>query len=309
MSRASSAPEPSGAVICRSGGGRVLRLGAHMSIAGGMARAVERACSVGATALQLFVKSANQWAARRFAAGEPEAFRAAVREAGLARHTLAHASYLINLASPNRSLWNRSLEALRVELERCETLGIPYLVLHPGSHVGAGERPGLSRVVRALDRALDAGGAHAVSSVTVLLELTAGQGTNLGCSFEQLGWILDRAACSDRLGVCFDTCHVLAAGYEFRDADSYRETFEEFDQRIGLRRLRAFHLNDSKGPLGSRRDRHTHIGLGEVGLEAFRLILHDRRFRELPKVLETPKGDDLAEDRRNLAVLRQMAGG
>jgi deoxyribonuclease IV len=294
--------------------GRELRLGAHMSIAGGMPLAVERAVSIGAGALQVFVKSSNRWAARPFLAGESVAFRAAARGAGLTRHTVAHASYLVNLASPDDVLWRRSVESFGEEMERCAALEIPLLVVHPGSHVGSGAREGSERVVRALDALFGARPCEGVRAAAVpggfrvLLEITAGQGSNLGSSFEELARILRRAACSGRLGVCFDTCHALAAGYEFRDARSYRETFAEFDRVVGIARILAFHLNDSKGGIGSRLDRHEHIGRGQVGLEAFRLILADRRFRGLPMVLETPKGEDLREDRENLAILRAMAG-
>jgi len=283
-----------------------MRLGAHMSIQGGFPRAVERALAVGAGALQVFVKSARQWAGRPIDNGEAEAFGRGLDEAGLARHTLAHAGYLINLAAVDGGIRERSIRALRDELDRCARLGIPFLVLHPGSHGGAGESAGLSRVARALDRVLAGRRAGYACGVTVLLETTAGQGTGLGYRFEQLAWILDNAAAGDRLGICFDTCHVLAAGYEFRDAASFRRTFRELDRTVGLSRLRGFHLNDSRGGLASRLDRHEHIGSGELGLEPFRLLLEDRRFRDLPMVLETPKGTDLAEDRRNLAVLRSL---
>ena len=278
-----------------------------MSIAGGMERAVERARSVDATALQVFCKSASQWRARELPADEIERFRAAAREAGLTDHTLSHCSYLINLASPDDALWARSVEALRDELARCVALGIRWVVLHPGSHVGSGEDAGLDRVARGLDAALHGPGAID-GDVTVLLENTAGQGTNLGHRFEHLGSVIERAACRDRLGVCFDTCHALAAGYEFREPGGYRAMWAEFDRAVGLDRLRAFHLNDSKRELGSRRDRHEHIGRGHVGLDGFRLVLADRRFRGLPMVLETPKGEALEEDRENLAVLRGLVG-
>lgn len=276
-----------------------------MSIAGGLPRAVERAGQVEAGALQVFVKSSRQWAASPLDPAEVERFRSGLQAAGLAGFTLAHATYLINLASPEDKLWKRSVEAFAVELERCEQLGIPYLVVHPGSHVGSGEDAGLDRVVRALDRLFEA----AAGSVTVLLEITAGQGTNLGNRFEHVGRLIDEAAAPERLGVCFDTCHALAAGYDFRDGDGYRKTFEAFDEAIGIDRLKAFHLNDSKHELGSRKDRHEHIGEGHVGLEGFRRILNDRRFRDIPMVLETPKGEDLAEDRKNLAALRALVDG
>jgi deoxyribonuclease-4 len=278
-------------------------LGAHMSIAGGMPRAIERARAVAATALQVFVKSSNQWAARPFAPGEVLEYRRASQEAGLAPFTLAHASYLINLASPDDALWGKSTAALTGELDRCEELGIPWLVVHPGSHVGSGVSAGVGRVASALKRVL--GGAGGGSS-GVLLEITAGQGHSLGARFEELGAMIEGAGGSDRIGICFDTCHALAAGHEIRDAASYRETMRALDSAVGLSRLKAFHLNDSKGELGSRLDRHEHIGRGKVGLEAFRLILADRRFRDLPMVLETPKEDDLAEDRENLGVLRSL---
>ena len=277
-------------------------LGAHMSIAGGLPQAIVRARAVDATALQVFVKSSNQWAARPFAPGEVASYRASSREAGLDRHTLAHASYLINLASPDETLWEKSVLAFRLELDRCDALGIPWLVVHPGAHVGSGVANGIARVAAALDRAL----ATAEQGAGVLLETTAGQGTTLGARFEELGEILEASKHSDRVGICFDTCHAFAAGYEFRSAASYAETMAALDRAVGLARLHGFHLNDSKGDLGCRRDRHEHIGKGKVGLEAFRLILSDARFREVPMVLETEKGDDLIEDRVNLGVLRGL---
>lgn len=279
------------------------RLGAHMSIAGGMPVAVARATAVEATALQVFVKSSNQWAARPFAEGEVAAYRAAAGEAGLTAYTLAHASYLINLASPDPALWEKSVAAFVAELDRCSELGIPWLVVHPGSHVGTGAAAGIGRVAAALDRVLVDGARHGAG---VLLETTAGQGSTLGARFEELGEILRLTRHAGRTGICFDTCHALAAGYEFRDAAAYAAMMTALDSAVGLARLHGFHLNDSKGDLGSRKDRHEHIGKGRVGLEAFRLILADRRFRDLPMVLETEKGDDLAEDRVNLATLRSV---
>jgi deoxyribonuclease-4 len=282
-----------------------------MSIAGGLHRAVDRAERVEATALQVFVKSSRQWSARPLDRAEVAAFRARTDERGLTPYTLAHSTYLINLASPDDELWRKSRDAFGSEIDRCRQLGIPYLVVHPGSHVGAGERAGMQRVARALRHALRRRGrsrAAGNGQVTVLLETTAGQGSSLGCRFEQLAWMIERSDVEDRLGVCFDTCHVLAAGYDIRRPRRFRQALAEFDRTIGLERLKAFHLNDSKLGRGSRRDRHEHIGKGEVGLDAFRLILNDRRFRDLPMVLETPKGDDLAEDRENLSVLRALIG-
>jgi deoxyribonuclease-4 len=272
-----------------------------MPTAGGVHRAVDHARTAGATALQVFVKSARQWASRPLAPDEVEAFRDGIVREDLSAHVLAHGTYLVNLASPDDLVWRRSIDTLAAELERCRTLGIPSLVLHPGSHMGMGEAAGLARVVRAIDRALGRGAGPAL-----LLEITAGQGTCLGHRFEQLGWVLARVRRPERVGVCFDTCHAHAAGYDLRDRRSYLATFRAFDRAIGLARLRAFHLNDSKAPLGSRRDRHEHIGRGTLGLAPFRHLLNDRRFRGVPMVLETPKGKDLAEDVRNLGVLRSL---
>jgi deoxyribonuclease-4 len=282
-----------------------------MSIAGGFVRAIDRAKDVDARALQLFVKSARRWAGKAICREEAFEFRERLDESGLRPFTLAHSSYLINLASPSRDLRERSILALRDELERCELLGVPYLVLHPGSHMGAGEGRGLERIARALDRLLapvrSKSGPPALG-VTVLLEVTAGQGTNLGNRFEHLARIFERTRSESRLGICFDTCHAFAAGYDMRDATSYTETFLALDRAVGLDRLLAFHLNDSSGGLGSRVDRHAHIGDGAMGVEPFRLLLDDRRFRDLPMVLETPKGPDLEEDRRNLSTLLSLIG-
>ncbi len=282
-----------------------------MSIAGGADRAVDRAVSVAADALQIFVKSARQWVA---APPDPEVvarYRDRAAETGLAPHTLAHASYLINLAASDPALRRRSIAALEDELDRCALFGVPYLVLHPGSHVGDGESVGIARIAAGIERAMarrrgGGKGAAPRDPVTLLLENTAGQGSNLGSRFEELAAILDRCDGRARLGVCFDTCHALAAGYDLRDEAGYRRTFRQFESCIGLDRLRAFHLNDSRGALGSRVDRHEHIGEGQIGLEGFRLLLRDRRFHGLPMVLETPKGEDDEGDRRNLTRLRQL---
>jgi deoxyribonuclease-4 len=229
-------------------------------------------------------------------------FRRAQEETGI-DPVIAHDCYLINLASPEDVLWQKSLTVFLEELDHCRDLGIPYLVLHPGSHVGSGEDAGLERVATALDRAqgeIDGG------DVKVLLENTAGQGTNLGSTFEQLFTLLNTVTDDGWLGVCFDTCHAFAAGHELRTRKGYEETWREFGDLIGLERLRVIHLNDAKGDLGSRLDRHEHIGQGKMGLEPFRMLLNDGRFRDLPMVLETPKGPDLAEDRENLRVLRSL---
>jgi len=280
----------------------MLRLGAHESIGGGLHRAVERAISVGCDALQLFVKPNRVWAVAPLTEEEVRRFQTLAGGAGIAP-LVGHASYLLNLASPQEELWRRSVETLIVELERCQALGIPWLVLHPGAHLGSGESAGLRRIAQAL------GQVHAATAglaAGVLLETTAGQGSALGYRFEHLAWLLENTPQGERLGVCFDTAHVFAAGYELRTAEGYAATMEAFDRLIGLRRLKALHLNDSKGGLGSRKDRHEHIGEGEIGLDGFRHLLGDPRLDGLPGLLETPKEDDLAADRRNLEVLRSL---
>ncbi len=279
-----------------------LRLGAHESIAGGLYRAFDRAESVGCEAVQLFVKSNRAWAVKPLAAEDIARFQARAEETGISP-VVGHTSYLLNLGTPDQALWRRSCDTLVIELERCEALGIPYLVLHPGSHVGTGEEKGLARVAQAL------GEVHAATAgfhSRILLETTAGQGTNLGYTFEHLAWLLENSPQGERLGVCLDTCHVFAAGYELRTPEGYAATMDRFEQVIGLDRLQALHLNDSKGDLGSRKDRHEHIGKGFIGLEGFRNLLNDPRLAGLPGLLETPKSDDLHEDVENLAVLRSL---
>ena len=279
-----------------------MRLGAHMSIAGGVDKAIDRAESVGCEAVQIFTKNNNQWKARPIPAEQAERFQARLEETGIGP-VVAHDSYLINLASSDDALWEKSTEAFRVELERCETLGIPYLVAHPGSHTGAGEDAGLRRVAEALNRLHDELPGYRVRT---LLETTAGQGTALGATFEQLARITADLRAPERVGYCFDTCHVFAAGYDLRTPDAYAETMATFDAVLGLANLRAVHLNDSKRGLGSRVDRHAHIGEGEIGLAGFRNLVNDDRLRDLPGLLETPKSDDLHEDIENLARLRRL---
>ena len=282
----------------------MLRLGAHESIAGGIYKAVDRAHSIGCESVQVFVKSNRSWAVKPLTDEEVARFKERVEETGI-RPVVAHTSYLLNPAAPDEDLWIRSRDVLIVELERCERLGIPYLVLHPGSHVGIGEEEGLRRVAKAL------GEVHAACPgfrTQILLETTAGQGTNLGYTFEQLAWLLENTPKGDRLGICMDTCHLFAAGYELRTPEGYEATMEAFDRIIGLDRLKAIHLNDSRHDLGSHKDRHEHIGKGFIGLEGFRNILNDPRLDGLPGLLETPKSPDLHEDVENLAVLRSLVG-
>ena len=279
-----------------------MRLGAHESIAGGLYKAFHRAQSVGCETVQIFVKSNRAWAVKPLTEGDIARFKAQAEETGI-QPVVGHASYLLNLGTPDESLWTRSRDTLTVELERCEALDVSYLVLHPGSHMGTGEEAGLARVAQAL------GEVHTATPglrAQILLETTAGQGTGLGHRFEHLAWLIEHTPEGERLGVCLDTCHVFAAGYELRTPEGYAATMETFDRIVGLARLKAIHLNDSKGDLGSRRDRHEHIGKGCIGLEGFRHVLNDARLAGLPGLLETPKGDDLREDRENLAVLRSL---
>jgi len=281
-------------------------LGAHMSIAGGYDRAVRRARDAGCDCLQLFTKNNNQWRARPITAQEAASFRAALTELGIS-HPLAHDSYLINLASPDRSLWQRSVGSFVAELQRAELLGIPNVVTHPGCYISGGPRAGLRRVSRALNRV------HRQTSPAgpqCLLETTAGQGTSLGWQFEQLAAILDGVKHPERLGICLDTCHVFAAGYPMATPEQYQATIAALDRAVGLARIKAFHLNDSARDAGSRVDRHAHIGRGKMGLGPFRHLLNDPRFRQVPMYLETPKGrlGDLDWDVVNLGTLRGLTG-
>jgi len=277
-------------------------LGAHMSIAGGLHLAFARIREVQGDALQIFTSNQRQW---RTAPLTPEMVADFQQQWEKNGHmpVAAHDSYLINLAAPDSDQLEKSVDAFADELQRAATLGIPFLITHPGSHLGQGIDVGLERFVGNLDRAITR---SKVSEVKVLLETTAGQGTNLGSSFEEIGCILSRSTYGDDLGVCFDTSHAFAAGYDFRTLETYEDTFSRFDRIIGLERLEFFHINDSKRPLGSRVDRHEHIGKGEIGLSAFRLLLNDSRFQQHPMVLETPKGKDLKEDKENLRVLRSL---
>ena len=280
----------------------MLRLGAHESIAGGLYKAFDRAQSAGCDAVQVFVKPNRAWAVKPLAEGDVARFKARAEETGIGP-VVGHASYLLNLATPDEALWTRSRDMLIIELERCEALDVPYLVLHPGSHVGTGEGAGLARIARAL------GEVHSATPgfrTQVLLETTAGQGTSLGYRFEHLAWLMEHTPGGERLGGCLDTCHVFAAGYELSTPEGYDATMEAFDRVVGLARLKAIHLNDAKGNLGGRKDRHEHIGKGRIGLDGFRHLLNDARLAGLPGLLETPKSDDLHEDRENLALLRSL---
>lgn len=277
-------------------------LGAHMSIAGGVDLAISRIGEIGGESLQIYTKNQRQWRSPSLTEEVVQRFRGRHRESG-SMPVAAHDAYLINLASPDPVTIRQSVTAFSDELRRASRLGIPFLVAHPGSHLGKGVSTGIKRFVNHLDRAINL---SETKDVMVLLEITAGQGTNLGSNFEEIGSMIDRSRFSPRLGVCFDTCHAFAAGYDMRTPETYSATFDSFNQHIGLDRIRFFHLNDSKHPLGSRVDRHEHIGRGKLGLGSFRLLLNDPRFKRHPMVLETPKGKDLKNDRRNLKVLRSL---
>jgi len=280
------------------------KFGAHMSIAGGCDRAVRAAHAVPFRTVQLFTKNNNRWVGIPLTDEHARAFRSALDETGIVE-PVAHTSYLINLASPDDVLWERSIGAMVDEVERCAALGIEDLVMHPGAHMGTGEEAGLERVALGLDEVV-----RRTSGVTVRvdLETTAGQGSCLGHRFEHLGTILDRVERPERFGVCVDTCHIFAAGYPMGTPEEYHETIDRLDRSVGLGRLRLWHLNDSCRGLGSRVDRHAGIGAGEMGLEPFRHLVNDPRFRDLPMILETPKGTADGEDLdvRNARVLHQL---
>lgn len=274
-----------------------------MSIAGGLSLAVDRAVEVRTNVLQIFVKNASRWEGKVLTDEEVEAFVNARNEAGLAS-VAAHDSYLINLATPDDALWERSVRALRDEMERCARLGVEFLVAHPGAHLNSGESEGVARIVQAVNRIHDE---LEGSRTRLVLETTAGQGTSIGCRFEHFRDILAGVKCPGDIGICLDTCHVFAAGYDIRSQGDYLDTVADFDRLIGLDKLVLFHFNDSKKELGSRVDRHEHIGKGYIGKDAFKWILADQRFLSVPKILETPKGKGSELDKRNLKVLRSLA--
>src|SRR5436309_8070330 len=277
-------------------------LGAHMSVAGGVHTAIERGCSINCTAIQMFVKNNMQWFARPQTGEEIRAFLEH-RQRGELSSIFAHANYLINLAATNPQFHANSIRALSEELTRADQLELPFLVLHPGAHLGAGEEAGLEKIVESINRVF-----RKIPKIKtrIALETTAGQGSCLGHRFEQIAYITDNVREPERLCVCLDTAHIFAAGYDIGSEAGIKRTFREFDRAIGLNRLAAIHMNDSKTSRGSRVDRHQHIGKGQIGLDAFRFIMRDRRFSKIPKVLETPKARNLLEDVANLKTLRRL---
>ncbi len=280
-----------------------LLLGAHMSIARGTQRAIERARSIESNAMQIFVKNNMQWFARPFLPNEIKAFREHAQRHELAA-VFAHANYLINLAATNPQFYANSLRALAEELVRADQLGLPFIVLHPGAHLGAGEEAGLEKVVSSIDKIFEK---IPKVKTRIALETTAGQGSCLGHTFAHLAYIIAKVHEPERLCVCLDTAHVFAAGYDLTSEAGTKKTLREFERVVGLPSLAALHLNDSKTARGSRVDRHDHIGKGQIGLDAFRVIMRDPRFHKIPKVLETPKGKDLREDVENMTTLRGLA--
>lgn len=277
-------------------------IGAHISTQGGVHTVFERAAAIDASAVALFAKNSNQWKGKVLTDEDCANF-ASLRTV---RPLLTHASYLINLATTSEELHRKSIAAMIDELDRAERLGIHAVVLHPGAHLGAGPRSAIDQIARSLDQIHAALPQH---RVVTLLETAAGQGSCVGCSFEELGQMLKRLDDPRRAGICIDTCHIFAAGYDLRTRDVYERTMEEMERHVGTDNVGAIHLNDSKKPLGSRVDRHQHIGEGELGLEPFRFLLNDSRFARIPKVLETPKTVETESDRLNLARLRSLIEG
>jgi deoxyribonuclease-4 len=273
-----------------------------MSIQGGVHTAIERGCSIQCTAIQMFVKNNMQWFARPLTRQEIRAFLDH-RQRGELLSIFAHANYLINLAATYPQFHANSIRALAEELTRADQLDLPFLVVHPGAHLGAGEQAGLDKIVTSIDRVFR--DAREIKT-RLALETTAGQGSCLGHSFEQLAYIISNVREPERVGVCLDTAHVFAAGYDISSEAAVRKMFRQFDRVIGMERLVAIHLNDSKAPRGSWVDRHEHIGKGKIGLEPFRYVMRSRRLRHIPKVLETPKGKEMREDVENLKVLRSL---
>ena len=274
-------------------------LGAHLSTKGGLHTVFERASAINASAVALFAKNSNQWKGKVLTDEDCAVFRAQRSVQPL----LTHASYLINLATTNAEFHRKSIAAMIDELDRAERLGIHAVVLHPGAHMGAGSDAAIDQIARSLDAVHVALPHH---QVVTLLETSAGQGSCVGCTFDELGRMIRLVDDPRRVGICFDTCHVFAAGYELRTHDAYERTMDDLARHVGLENVGAFHLNDSKKALGSRVDRHQHIGEGELGLEPFRLLLNDPRFARIPKVLETPKTVETVSDRRNLRKLRML---
>ena len=277
-------------------------LGAHVSIAGGVAESIARGTSIGCDCIQIFTKSSRQWKSKPYTEEEVAAFRRNLRESQLGC-VVAHDSYLVNLGAPDEALRKKSVAGFIDELQRCEALGIPWLVAHPGSHVGSGEDAGIATIAKSIDEAHKSCPGF---TVQVALEITAGQGSNLGCSFQQMGRIFNAVKENDRLRLCFDTEHAFAAGYDISNEEGYQRTFAELEEHIGIKRIVAFHLNDSLKPLNSRVDRHEHIGKGHLGTKTFARLLQDARFFGVPMCLETEPGPEMKDIADDLVTLRGL---
>ncbi|MGB2803696.1 MAG: deoxyribonuclease IV [Candidatus Zixiibacteriota bacterium] len=281
---------------------RKLLIGAHMSISGGVFNAFPLGEEVGCATIQIFTKNSNQWKTKELASEDVKKFRESQKRTGISP-VVGHNAYLINLVSPKEDVYKLSMEAMLIELNRAELLGLPYLVMHPGAHLGTGEKEGIRKIARSIDTL------HQKTKgfrVKICLEMTAGQGSAIGYRFEHMAEIIDQVQENERLGVCYDTCHTFTAGYDIRTERTYEATFKEFDNVIGLSRLKVIHLNDTLKDFGSRVDRHQHIGEGKIGLEGFRLLMNDKRWEKIPKILETPKEGGTAKDIENLKVLRSL---
>jgi deoxyribonuclease-4 len=285
---------------------RIQLLGAHVSIAGGIQNALRRGHELQCSTIQIFTKNASQWKEREIEKAEGRSFQVLQKELGISP-VISHAAYLINLASPFRELSRKSIDAVVQEVKRCDDLGIPYLVIHPGSHTGCGEKRAIELLVQAI---YEIRKQIVPSAITILLEISAGQGTSIGCTVEQIAEIIDGVKESYRIGLCLDTCHAFAAGYDFRTKARYQKFISDIDATIGLDKLKVIHLNDSKTDCGSRVDRHEHIGKGMIGRHPFGWIMSDERLENIPKIIETPDlGKDMAIDRKNLDLLRRLAKG
>jgi len=277
-------------------------LGAHTSISGGVDTAIDRAIKIKCNTIQIFTKNSNQWRAVPLFEETIRNYKNKLKLTKIAP-VIAHDSYLINLCAKDKDLLTKSRDGFIDELKRCELLGISCLNFHPGAHLGQGEKDGIKIIAESINIAHDKTPNFKVKS---MIETTAGQGTNIGYRFEQICEIIDRVEDKKRLAVCIDTCHIFAGGYDIRTEKSYEKTLNEFQKIIGLEFLKAFHLNDSKKELGSRVDRHEHIGKGFIGLNGFRFLMNDKRFENIPKILETPKGTDMLEDVMNMRMLRKL---
>jgi deoxyribonuclease-4 len=276
-----------------------------MSIAGGVFNAVLHAEEAGCRCVQLFVKSSNQWRAKPLSDDEISQFRSERERTGIGP-AVAHSSYLINIGSPDNALYTKSRDALKVEYERCVQLGVEYLVFHPGAHVGSGVEAGIERIAAAMNWVLEK---TPSGETLLLLETTAGAGSHIGSRFDELRDIIDRVEQNERVAVCMDTCHIFSAGYDIRTAAAYKATMKEYDGILGRPSLKALHFNDSKYDLGTHKDRHEHIGEGFIGADAFGFFMRDSKLRNVPKILETPKDKEGKYDKKNLALLRKLAGG